>query len=217
MKLDVPYFADDTEDETHCVQAVFKMVLKHFMPDKEFSWKELDVMTGKQEGKGTWLMRGLVNLTKIGFDIVDIERFDYQRVYKEGEKYIWKALPIPIADWYINKSNLLQEKEQIPPFLEKVEVQSRDAMFSDIEQLMDDGYLVAVEINSGLLNNEDTFAAHLVLLVGYDEDNIYFHDPDPDYGADRKVSKELFKKAWSELASLGPNLTAIKLFENKGE
>lgn len=40
----VPFYPN-TPDQTHCVQAGIKIVLKSFLPDRDFSMEELEKLT----------------------------------------------------------------------------------------------------------------------------------------------------------------------------
>ena len=53
MNKIVPFYTN-TSDDTHCYQAGLKMILKYFIPDKDFSWEELDKFTAKVEDLWTW-------------------------------------------------------------------------------------------------------------------------------------------------------------------
>jgi len=44
----IPFYPNP--DNTHCFQAVIKMILKYYFPKEEYSWKELEKLTGKKEG-----------------------------------------------------------------------------------------------------------------------------------------------------------------------
>ncbi|HET7827350.1 MAG TPA: hypothetical protein VFK97_00585, partial [Candidatus Saccharimonadales bacterium] len=80
----VPFFAN-TPDGTHCVQAAFRSMLKYFWPERDFSYDQLDEMSRKLPGKGTWWPALLLELAKLGIDVMDIEPFDYQRFYRDGD------------------------------------------------------------------------------------------------------------------------------------
>lgn len=77
----VPFYSN-TPDDTHCYQAALKMVLKFFLPNKDYSWQELEKLTAKEEGLWTWPTQGLMSLYKMGFKIIDIEDFDIQEFIK---------------------------------------------------------------------------------------------------------------------------------------
>ncbi len=212
IKYDVPFYADTTKDETHCVQAVFRMVLKYFLLKRNYTWQQLDRITRKQKNKGTWFMAGLMYLSKLGFDLIDIESFDYLKFYKEGGDYIKKFFPKEIANWYLKYSNPLQERKRIPEFLERVKVEKRNASLKEIELWLRRRYLVACDINASVLEGKKGFESHAILVMGYDKKNFFIHDP---IGIpDRRVAKKLFKKACDKASAFGPNLTAFQ-YPNK--
>src|SRR5436190_24154795 len=109
----VPFFAN-TADDTHCVQAAFKMMLKYYLPERDFSWEELDKMSHKVQGKGTWWFPIIVELERIGFKSKNIEIFDYQKYLELGDSYVLEVYGAEAGDYYINKSNLTEVKHLIP-------------------------------------------------------------------------------------------------------
>lgn len=210
VKREVPFYPN-TADNTHCVQAVFRMVLKYFLPSRSYSWKQLDNLTAKQRNKGTWLMAGLIHLKKMGFDIVDIEPFDYRRYYREGEGYLAEEFPQEVAHWYLEESNLREERKRIPSFLKAIRVSRRYATLRDAERLLEDSFLVASDINAAILHREKGFDSHLLLLTGFDKKHYFAHDPGLPPHPNRTITKSLFRRAWAQSGSLGPNLTAFRL------
>ena len=60
MKKIPPPFYSNTKDNTHCFQAVIKMIAETYWPDESYSWDELDVLTQKKVGMWTWPMAGYV-------------------------------------------------------------------------------------------------------------------------------------------------------------
>jgi hypothetical protein len=56
----VPFYAN-TNDDSHCVQAAFRIMLKYFLPDQEFGYRELDNLTAKVGNHGTWWPPGLTS------------------------------------------------------------------------------------------------------------------------------------------------------------
>lgn len=95
------------------------MVLKYFT-GKEYSWDELDRISHKTKDRGTWLFPALIEFVKMGFAIENVESFDYQKFYEEGESYVRKYYRPVVAGWYTVRSNLLDVKEFIPEYLKTV-------------------------------------------------------------------------------------------------
>ncbi len=208
-KLNVPFYSN-TPDNMRCVPAVFKMVLKYFQPDKEYSWKELDKLTEHKDDKGTWVFPALTKLKKQGFEIVKMGSFDLQKFYKQGEKYMREFHKPEVAEWYLTKSDVLDKREEIPEHLEAVKPQQKIPTEKDIVELLEKGHLVATDINARILNDKPGYSSHFVLIIGYDDRNFIIHDPGlPSYKS-RIVPKEKFKKAWYHGGKSYASLTAFK-------
>lgn len=87
MKTAVPFFAN-TNDNTHCYQAIVKSVLKYYFPDKDYSWKALDTFTGKKPGMATWPTQSLLHFQSLGLNVNIKEMFDYQEFGLKGKEYL---------------------------------------------------------------------------------------------------------------------------------
>jgi hypothetical protein len=209
MSKQVPFYPN-TGDGMHCVQACFRSILKYFRPELKFSWEELDKMSKKIEGKGTWWYPFLLEIQKLGLEIIDISPMDLEQYYKEGEVYLRKKYTSEVADWMLEKSNLLQVKKYIPEFLEKVDFQNRAASFEEVKKLLQKGYLVGIGLNSRTLNNKEGYSAHMVVVFDCSEENVTLHDPGFPPQKDRTVSKELFMKAWEYEGKNTKSLVAIR-------
>lgn len=199
----VPFYPN-TKDDTHCVQACFKSILKYFL-NKNFSFKELDKLTKKAKGKGTWFFPMYLELSKIGFDVREIYEFDYVKYLSEGKNYLYKNFPKVKVEWYLKNSNLLDVKDYIRSALKVIKHENRKASLTDFERLFSDGYLVVSDINYFALQRKPGYASHAVVIYGFDRDNFYLHDPGLPPRKSLKVRKKLFQKAG------GDNLSAFKL------
>lgn len=199
----VPYHANP--DETHCVQAVFRMVIEYFTGEVK-SWEELDRMTRKSPDKGTWLFPALVAFVRHGFAVVNIEPMDYRRFLDEGEEYLYEIMSPEAAEWYLAHSNLKEVSDDIPAFLETVHHEVREPTFDDIEHYLSNGYLVSCDVNARTLYGESGFSSHLVLVVGMDDAYLYINDPDVTDGKQWPVARATFAAALDETSA---NLTAF--------
>lgn len=203
VRYKVPFYPN-TKDDTHCVQACFRSILKYFL-HKDFSFKELDKMTKKTKGKGTWFFPMYLELNKLGFDIREIYEFDYQRLLEEGENYLYKTFPKKQVEWYLNNSNLMDVKDYIKDALKVIERENRKASLKDFEDLLSKGYLLISDVNYYALQQKPGYGSHAVVVYGYEADNFYLHDPGLPPKESLKVSKKLLQEAG------GDNLSAFKL------
>ena len=202
-------FVANHKDQMHCSQAVFRMLFKYFF-DEDLTWEEIDEITKTIPGKASWTMAAHMVLAKRGVEVVNIEPFDYQRFYDEGADYLRNNFGEETARYYLEKSNLLSVKDDIPKFLSTVHHETKRATIEDIAHFLKESYLVGAEINSRILNRREGFSLHYVLLVGCENDSLIIHDPGPPPLESRKVPKDEFLKAFAFEGANG-EVTAFKL------
>ena len=89
MNIDykIPFYSN-TKDATHCYQACFKMLLKFFWPEENYTWEKLDRITAKVKGLWTWPMAGILWLKERGVDCIIYDPFDYDKFYLYGGDYL---------------------------------------------------------------------------------------------------------------------------------
>ena len=108
----IPFFAN-LPDGTHCYQSALKMILTYFT-QKDFSFAELDQISGKLEGKWTWPTTSLIWLLDNGFEIKLIEEFNYESFGKEGKDYLIKRCGEEVANAQEANSDLPREQKLAP-------------------------------------------------------------------------------------------------------
>ena len=205
----VPFFPN-TADNTHCLQAVLKMILKYFEPQKDYSFEELNILSDKAPEKWTWATRALINLHKMGYRLVNMEDFDYQKFSQNGEKYLIKKFGKKIACQQMTHSNIKKEMVDAKEF---VEIFGNDFVLPEtknIKRFIDSNYLVGCNINANILNKEPDYCGHFILVIGYDDQNIFIHDPGAPPIPNRQVILSDFTSAWAYPSHYNQNLTAFK-------
>ncbi|HVS79251.1 MAG TPA: hypothetical protein VHD84_03125 [Candidatus Saccharimonadales bacterium] len=207
----VPFFAN-THDDTHCVQAGFRIMLKYFLPERDFSYDQLDKMSQKQAGKGTWWPPILIELQKLGLDVVCIEGFGYKEFYRGGADYVRQLYRSEAADYYLNHSNLMAIRPLIPEFLRKVQVQTRPATFEDLDSLLAGGWLVGINLNAAALNDlgRSDYVGHMVVVFDKQNDGYWLHDPGLKPRPNRHVTRQKLSEAWLWAGAKTADLVAMK-------
>lgn len=205
-----PAFVSNSADDMHCVNAVFRMVAKHFL-NQDFTWEELDKLTYAIPDKATWTFMGEMEFAKRGLKVRNIEPIDYKKLYEKGASYLTTILGKDTADYYLNKSNIGSIIKYIPEYLKIVKHETRRAMLQEIIASLQAGALIGAEVNSRILNHKDGFSLHFVLLYDFDGTNIILHDPGlPPIKARKVTLKEFdacfnFKGANGEIVFFSKN------------
>ena len=208
IKQRVPFFSN-SEDNTHCYQAAINSVLKYFQPNKEYSFKELDEMSAKKEGLWTWQTQMILNLLKVGFDVVDIDDFDISKFVESGEEYLKEKYGNEVAVQQVKNSDIEQEQELYAEYLVLNKHIQRIPNIKDIKLLLEKGYIIICNINSRVLNNKEGYAGHFIVVFKADDKEIYYHDPGLPPFPNRKETFEKFNSAWAYPNEEAKNLTAF--------
>lgn len=206
----VPFYAN-TSDDLHCYEASLRSILKYFKPEEEYNWEQMEAVTGKRIGKWTWPQRSFVWLQKHGFEIVNIEVFDYARFIAEGGKYLMEFYGEEAGREQIAHSDLVQEQAVCINFLNLVHTELRIPDIKDIRSLLQQGYLLNCLVNSAALNGHKGYVGHSIVIKGITEEEIILHDPGLPSLEDRHVAFATFEKAWGYPDKNAKNLTAVKL------
>lgn len=183
-------------DNTHCFQASLKMVIESFYPKRIYGYHKLDMITSHQEGLWTWPLAGLTWMIKNGFDIRVIELFDLKAFIEEPERYLYKYYGAEVAKAQIEHSDIASEVEHARSLCENPNVMNKIPSLHDLRNLLQDGFLLIVNVNSRVLSQNNGYEGHFVVVRGFDEDFLYLNDSSRVDGENIKVSHSIFKLAW---------------------
>lgn len=206
----VPFYSN-TPDDTHCFQAALRMVLKYFEPKKEFSWEDLDKYTEKIDDLWTWPNAGLLWIASLGYEVKDIELFDYEKFVHEGVSYIYKEFGEEVGDAQENHADMQQGIILSKKLLEKNLWEKRMPNIEDIKKFLDEEYLVVCNVNAAKLNDKEGYVGHSTVMKGYTDKEFVLHDPGLPPQENRKVKFEDFEAAWAYPNENAKNIMAFKL------
>lgn len=208
-KLNIPFYPN-TEDDTHCFQAVLKSILKYYFPEKEYTWEELEQISNKPPGKWSWEMAGLVFLKRLGLEVKNVRVFDYPAFIERGEEYLIELWGKEAGEASIEHGDTPRAQEDAKIFIQEITPENRPANYDELIKLFQDGYLIVCNINSYGLDNEPGFAGHFVLITDIDENSVTMHDPGLPPHPNRKVDKATFLRAWYFSTEKEANYMAFK-------
>lgn len=212
MKNDVPFIAN-TDDGLHCQQAAYMMILRYFKPDTIFTFKEWDKITGFEPEKGTWEFASLLWFYRQGFEVLHMTLFDLKQFSRKGSKYLVELMGKEVGEWQIEHSNLELEIIRAKDLANTNIYSKEEPKISDIISYLSKGFLVRVLVNSRRLNGQEGYFGHAVVVIGYDDTGIFFHDPGPEAMPSRYVDFVSFEAAWADPNPAAKELDAIRLQE----
>lgn len=209
----VPFYPNH-DDDMHCMVAVYRSVIQ-FFTRKRLTWEQADELVGYQSGRAAWSLRALTTLAAMGFDIRTVENFDYRAYAARGEAYLKEFYPPQELEWQFAHSNILEIKPLIPQFLKTVQWEQRRPSLKDIDNMLAEGRLVSVTLNSCVLNNVPGYACHAVLILDVEDDTYTIHDPGLPPRPERRVTRQ---KLWLAMGSENntAEVTGFKLARGLG-
>ncbi len=210
MTHEVP-FIQNTEDDLHCLQAAYMMIVKYYRPDFKVDWNEWSKVTGFEIGKGTWASAGVLWFSNNGFEVKHYEIFDYDMFFETGGEYLIQKNGKEVGQWQIEHSNIQAEQNRAKQMIDKGLLENIEPTIKDIKTYLDEGYLLRASLNSRRLNGKEGYFGHAVTVIGYDDGSFTVHDPGLPPYPNRRILFDDFEAAWADPNNEAKELDAIKL------
>lgn len=191
-------FVSNTLDDTHCLQAAYMSIAKYFDTSFDIKMHEWSQLTGYEEGLGTWANAGLIWFQKNGYDVIHYEMFNFEEFINHPKDYMIEIHGEEAGLWGIEHTNIDAEIPRMKELLSLGVVEKRKPRLEDVFRFIDEGYLVRVTINCGTLDGHGEYVGHAVVITGYNDTFIQFHDPGLPPIPNRQATHQEFVNAWSD-------------------
>ena len=193
MILKIPFY-ENNGDGNQCMQVGMKCVLKHFL-DKDFPLDELDKLTGRKENLWTYTSQIVSVLYDLGLDLKFYSKEELEP-FLEGEPFIRKHFGKD-ADKILKFTDVPTVVKATEKLLNYNIFEKRILSVKDIEEHIKQGHVPMVLIDyNKIVRKEDFYQGHFVVITGFDEEHIYFHESGPKNAEpNKKVKKEFFEEA----------------------
>ncbi|MBI2148118.1 peptidase C39 family protein [Candidatus Woesearchaeota archaeon] len=185
MKLEVPFYIQGINE---CGPAALQMALE-FLGEKHEK-EEIKKLIESESTGATWTIGLAKASAQLGFKTefyskslgFNPENFDLEYYQRETDGA--ENVEIKI------------KKLQAECIKYKVEMEEREIPLDEIISKINENCTAIVLIDWGKIKNVDRYIGHFLPIVGFDEENIYLHQPGPkDPEANFKINKFLFDTA----------------------
>lgn len=195
------------------MQAVLRSLLKYHFPNKNFTFAYLDKATAHKKGKFTWDNAMLLFLSSLGFEIRYIVDFDYAAFARRGEKYLQGYWTDEVYQVQKRYSDFKSEQKFASRAIKNKNIfyEKRGAGLSDLRILFQKGYFLMVPINALVVEGEEGYASHIVLVTHITKNIVTYHDPGLPPHANRKVSIKRFLRAMRYPSKESASLIAVRM------
>ncbi|MEA3248594.1 MAG: peptidase C39 family protein [Nanoarchaeota archaeon] len=193
MMLDVPFYENDG-DGNQCLQVAGKCIIKYFL-GKEYSLEDLDKLTGRKRNHWTYTPQIASVLYDVGLRIKFYSKEDLEP-FLDGEKF-YREHYGKDADKILEFTDIQVVTKSIEKLLDYNIFEKKKISISSLEKYIESGSVPLVLIdNNKIVGREDSYRGHAVVITGFDDKHIYYHDSGPSNPTpNKKVDKKLFVNA----------------------
>lgn len=132
----------------------------------------------------------------MGFKVVIIDHFDYERFVRDRKEYLVELYGREIAEEQIKNSDMPSAIEEIQKLLSnEIPIESKPSL-ELLKTYLDQGYLMICNVNSATLNSQAGYFGHFVVVYHIDESHVHQHDTGLPPQQSRVVNHDLFMNAW---------------------
>jgi hypothetical protein len=209
-----PPFYPNLPDESHCLEACVKMITEAIHPFTKFDYKTIDNMTGKSslKVKYSWPLKLYLELSKLGYEVSVIESFDYSSFVDNPENYLIDNYGDEVGRDQIENSDLKNEIFYAKKLIESqsVNLVNRIPAIQDLFDEILKGSLIICNVNQKILQGNDGYIGHCIVIYGFSTNELYVHNPGPPYMPKQILDLALFDQAWSYPTHKSRNILSIK-------
>jgi len=188
----------------HCGQAVMKIALKAIMPEKDFSYEELDKITMHDPKEWTSPPQLALGFIKLGvnFEYYIKPGFEKVSIPNYARDYAAKNFKGNYMNTLFKRVNFkpLEESVALISGDKRVIEREQDLTIKDLEKVIDNENIPICWVNYSLFihDKEPNLSGHFLIMTGYDKDSFFYINTDNEFdGENVKGSKETFNKAWN--------------------
>ena len=204
--IQVP-FVSNTVDDTHCLPAAYMSIARYFDAKFNIGMDEWSDITGYEEDKGTWANAGLVWFKEHGYDVRHIEAYDFDAFIKDPKGYMITFSGQEAGEWGYEHTNVPAEIERMKRLVAANVTEKREPTMDDLKKFIDEGYLVRLTINCRILDGEEGYVGHAIVVTSRNDTYVTLHDPGLPAIPNRQVTYDELQAAWGDG---GKELDAIR-------
>lgn len=172
------------------------------MTGEHLTMSQLEALTNFQPGKETWQFPAILAFASRGLHVRSIEKF-YPEVFAEdvAECFRMQGYSQEIIDRQFQLTpSLPAEQQRVKECLANplITFDVRLPELQDVQQAVQQGGMVMVNLNSAALNNRPGYAGHFVVVHDFVDGQFIVDDPGLPGQQNRQVNMATFDRAWKE-------------------
>jgi uncharacterized protein YvpB len=165
MKIEIPFVKQ--ENHSDCGIISLKMVLDYY--GENVSIKKLEEFTIKKENKGLYSIQIAIAAAKLGYNADFYSKsinFNEEHLKKDFYKKYSDENPTEQSLKFINEAKSLG-----------VNIEEKRLSLQEIIELISTDSIPIILLDFNIVMAKEGYHGHFVPIVGYDDENIFVHDP----------------------------------------
>lgn len=198
----VPYYGNPGNA---CALACYTMIAQYLLPNAAITFEQLGRIGDWHKDYVIWEFPIWKWLMNQGICITDYDVIDYRAWVAEGVAGFKKSIPADEFKWYQQNT---YDLDAVTPHIEATFSHPNFTYFhkkptwEDVVSECAKPGICDIVLNLTVLNNQDGFVAHRVVLIELTDDEVVFHDPNAaGTGAYRREPIQLFRRAFETIES----------------
>ncbi|MEA2832111.1 MAG: hypothetical protein QOG66_313 [Methylobacteriaceae bacterium] len=212
FRLENPGLVVNGPDGMSCLHACIQMVMRARQTGAVLSFEQIDSILGRTQGMYSFDYAILNHLAGNGFQVQCIQKFDVAKLVETGGSYFTEFYGEEVGADLILNSEIDKGIDAAKEFMrnERIGKAFRVPRLSEIKSLLRKGYYILPIINQRILQADPGYVSHSILVYGYSDRGLRFHNPGPPASEGGEIPWALFEKAWSFPDRDARNILAIR-------
>ncbi|MBW2995235.1 hypothetical protein KY312_02695 [Candidatus Woesearchaeota archaeon] len=191
-ELEIPFYMQS--DLGNCMQTQVKMALKYYYPEKDFSFEELDKLSGRTPGKWTWTSQLMPILIDNNLDAYYYSTTPYNEIKQGGEEFILDYYGEEDGKVIVEQTNFEALYSSIDKLNNRFFQEKLD--FSEIEKEFKKGHVIILMVDKNILFGwQGPYAGHGIIITSINKTHATVHDSSGT--SNLLTTKEQLIKAWN--------------------
>ncbi|MFK7928394.1 MAG: hypothetical protein AB8H79_09395 [Myxococcota bacterium] len=201
-------------DNHHCLQCTLRMALEALLPGQDWSIDRLDRMTHKRDGEGTWTHGAYLAVGPLDIQTIAYDRFDYAAFIANPLLTVLNTFPASVAHGMAQGFDLVAAAALARELVasDPVPLRTEPVTLEHLDTLLNEGYLLIVNVDMSTLDGGDQPSGHSVLVYDKQGEHYIAHDPGVRGKgvAGRRISSADLEAAWSFMGEQHREVLALR-------
>jgi hypothetical protein len=196
FRMKITEFFPNEPDDVHCLQCCVRMILTA-ETGQSMLLAKAEAMTGFEAGKATWQYDTLLEFSKLGYEVMNIESLDQERLSRDPKAAVTAEFGEELWQFMERTSNIERARQSLIQCLKSplITLEQNVPTLDRLADLIDQGWWLIANVNAKQLDGNEGYEGHSILVEEVGE-NVLVQNPGLPAIQNQIVSQKDFIAAW---------------------